>query len=184
MDTMPGVSYGALNVTVDRRAPDTTVESSPRRQINAETSTFECFVDEIDFESSFDCAAFEPCQVTPEYDGLSNGGHTFKVRVTDALGNAGSASEPFAWTVEGDVTASTVSKTRPANRAVIRPKAAYTTESVHTAAVVGKTGRIKTPPATRWSRTEPGGSPRDKPAADSTRPTAACKMVGRKALRQ
>ena len=149
---------------------------------------------EATFECSLDDAAFEPCQATPEYDGLSNGGHTFKVRATDALGNVGPASEPFAWTVEVDVTAPEISKTTPANRAknvalrsavvvyfsekvdpasvntstvrllkgaravpasvtydgarnraVIKPKAAYSPKSVYTAVVVGKAGGIKDP---------------------------------------
>ena len=58
------------------------------------------------FECSVDGGSFATCTSPDQINGLSEGGHTFQVRVVDIYGNVGVPSSVFTWTV--DRTAPTV----------------------------------------------------------------------------
>lgn len=50
-------------------------------------------------QCAFDAGTFAPCSSPWETDGLLDGGHTFRVKAADALGNE-SAPRTYAWTVD------------------------------------------------------------------------------------
>src|SRR5918999_580805 len=91
-------SYGW---TVDVTAPETTVDSGPADPTNETGARFE-FSSEAGatFQCSLDGAAFGACA---DYEGLAEGGHTFRVRATDRAGNVDATPASYGWTV--DVTA-------------------------------------------------------------------------------
>jgi hypothetical protein len=92
----------ALNVVIDRKAPDTSIDSSPKNPTNKTTATFGFSSDEqnISFECSLDGGPFEPCEAPKWYDRLSDGQHVFEVRTTDAAGNTDPSPARRRWAVD------------------------------------------------------------------------------------
>jgi Bacterial Ig-like domain len=98
----------ALNVVVDRQAPDTFIDSSLKNLTNETMAAFGFSSDEqnISFVCSLDGGPFEPCEAPKWYDRLSDGQHVFEVWATDAAGNTDPSPARRGWTV--DATAPTV----------------------------------------------------------------------------
>src|ERR687896_604979 len=86
---------------VDLTAPETTVDSGPADPTNETGARFE-FSSEAGatFQCSLDGAGFGACET--EYSGLSEGGHTFRVRATDAAGNTDSTPAVHEWEIRRD----------------------------------------------------------------------------------
>jgi Bacterial Ig-like domain len=90
------------NWTVDTVAPDTSIGSGPEVSVNSTSATFEFGSDEgwVSFECRLDGGAFEPCSSPKEYEGVSDGPHTFEVRATDIAGNVDGSPASRSWTVD------------------------------------------------------------------------------------
>ena len=76
------------------------VTSAPSGLVNSSAATFTFAAGE---PSSFDCQvddrSFAPCSSPVTYHGLTDGGHTFRVRPKDALGNLGAQAE-HSWAID------------------------------------------------------------------------------------
>jgi hypothetical protein len=112
------VASEALIVVVDRQAPETFVESSLKNLTNETMAAFGFSSNEqyTSFECSLDGGPFEACKAPKRYDRLSDGQHVFKVRATDAAGNADPNPARRRWAV--DATAPTVIKVTPLGKKV------------------------------------------------------------------
>jgi large repetitive protein len=86
----------------DTEAPDTTIDSTPEDVTEDTTAEFTFSATETGstFECSVDGAAFAPCTSPASYTDLAVGEHTFRVKATDAAGNADESPATFTWTVE------------------------------------------------------------------------------------
>ena len=120
---------GALNVVVDRRAPDTLVNSSPRAftneaasafrfSSNEEGSSFECFVDDGNFQA---------CSSPKEYTGLPDGEHVFETRSADIAGNVDPSPAMRTWTVDTEGPEASISE--PAAGTLVRGEARIAAEA-------------------------------------------------------
>ena len=92
-----------LDATVpDGAAPETTITSSPSGAEDEDSVTFEFASSEegSTFECSLDGAEFEDCTSPEGYSDLRDGSHTFRVRATDAAGNADGTPAERTWTVD------------------------------------------------------------------------------------
>jgi hypothetical protein len=86
-------------VVVDGTPPTVTIGQTPSNPSNSRSATFSFTVSEVlGALCKLDNAPFAPCPSTVQYDGLSDGPHTFTVAASDAAGNTGQDS--YAWTVE------------------------------------------------------------------------------------
>jgi len=88
----------ALSITVDTRAPATSLDSA---STFADRAEFGFSADEsgAGFECRLDNDAFAPCTSPRAYAGLPAGPHTFSVRATDRAGNTGAAPPARAFVV-------------------------------------------------------------------------------------
>jgi hypothetical protein len=90
---------GSYTWTIDRTGPLTMITSKPADPTDATSASFE-FTSEVGatYECSLDSTTnFSSCTSPKVYLGpLSEGSHTFRVRATDALGNAGPL-EAYTW---------------------------------------------------------------------------------------
>jgi hypothetical protein len=86
--------------TVDARVPVVTISSNQPAITNATAVTLSFSADKspVSFACQLDASAIAPCVTPTTYSGLTDGTHTFLVRATDALGNAGTTK--FAWTID------------------------------------------------------------------------------------
>jgi hypothetical protein len=100
--------------TVDTVGPATTISSKPVDPTNATTASF-AFSSEAGatFQCQLDGGVFAACTSPEAYSGLGEGSHTFAVRATDTLGNAG-PSATHTWRVDTTAPAISISST-PAN---------------------------------------------------------------------
>jgi hypothetical protein len=98
---------------VDATAPITQFDATPADPSNDTTPTFAFSASETaTFECSLDGGAFAACTSPVTAAALGDGGHTFAVRATDAVGNLG-GELAFAWAI--DTAAPTVTiNTEPA----------------------------------------------------------------------
>ena len=106
----------------DTKPPETTIYNGPSGTVNSASATFVFDSDEQDsstFECSLDGEAFGGCASPKEYTGLSDGAHAFRVRATDAAGNADPTPAERTWTV--DTTAPTVQAATPQDGAANVP---------------------------------------------------------------
>ena len=110
----------ALNLVVDRRPPDSVVDSSPRGYTNEAAHAFEFSSDEAGstFECFVDDGNFQPCSSPKEYTGLPDGEHVFEARAIDPAGNVDPSPTMRTWTV--DTQAPEASITEPADDALVR----------------------------------------------------------------
>jgi hypothetical protein len=98
----------AHNWLIDTRPPTGTVGSGPPALTNSRSATFTFSADEpSSFQCSFDGGSLVPCGSPASYTGLGDGAHTFLVRPTDAVGNAGAASS-YAWTIDATAPETTL----------------------------------------------------------------------------
>jgi len=89
---------------VDTRTPDTQITGSPGAASRDPAATFTFLSQDAGpnatFECKLDAGAFVACTSPREYTGLGEGGHTFAVRVRDALGNVDPSPAGRSWTVD------------------------------------------------------------------------------------
>jgi hypothetical protein len=97
-------SPATRKVTVDTAAPDTTIASGPDDPTTSTTAAFSFTSTEAGsaFECSLDGAAFAPCS-SPESSSVAGGTHQFRVRATDAAGNADATPAAWSWTVDAAI---------------------------------------------------------------------------------
>jgi hypothetical protein len=94
--------------TVDSSTPDTTIITGPGGTSgNAVSSTTAVFTFSspdagpgATFQCSLDGAGFTACSSPRTYNSLTEGGHTFAVRVRDAAGNPDPTPAMWSWTVD------------------------------------------------------------------------------------
>ncbi|MBA2359637.1 MAG: hypothetical protein H0V79_01655 [Actinobacteria bacterium] len=109
--------------TIETRAPAVAVTSGPAALTNSTSAGFSFSADEPStFQCNLDGSGFEPCSSPASYAGLSDGGHAFAVRATDAAGNVGAASA--SWTIDATAPQTTIDSA-PALRTTAR-SAAFT----------------------------------------------------------
>jgi large repetitive protein len=101
IDSHTNTGPAALHTwTVDTGPPTATLASGPSALSNSRSATFTFFAGEpSSFQCSLDGGGFVPCSSPASYAGLGDGGHTFVVRPTDVVGNAGAASS-YVWTID------------------------------------------------------------------------------------
>ena len=106
----------SFNWTVDAAPPETTITATPANPTNSDSATFEFVSSEAGstFECNLDGGGFVACTSPQNYTGLADGGHTFEVRATDALGNTDPTPASFNWTVDAAPPETTITAT-PAN---------------------------------------------------------------------
>jgi hypothetical protein len=105
------------NWTIDIKAPNTTINSSPPALTNNPRATFEFTSTEPGgtFQCSVDDGAFAPCASPFTTDPLGDGKHAFQVRALDLAGNPDkSPAKAKTWTVDTIAPDTTITKT-PAN---------------------------------------------------------------------
>jgi len=86
----------------DVTPPETTIESGPTGSVRETSASFTFGSSEAGstFECSLDGAPFAPCTSAVAHDGLSEGGHVFEVKATDASGNTDPTPATRSWTVD------------------------------------------------------------------------------------
>jgi IPT/TIG domain len=95
-----GISSSWFTVIGDTAPPATTITSGPSGTTSSTSATFEFTADEpATFECRLDGAGFGACTSPKTYTDLVDGSHTFRVRATDAAGNADPVPAERTWTV-------------------------------------------------------------------------------------
>jgi large repetitive protein len=114
--------------TVDTLPPDTAVSSGPGAVSGSSSATFTFASSEggSSFACSIDGGAFAPCVSPQSYGGFGGGPHSFRVRATDAAGNADPTPASYAWTVDL-LGASRTDRTPPGNVANVGRGVGYRT---------------------------------------------------------
>ena len=99
--------------TIDRTAPQTTIDSSPANPTSATGATFAFSSSEggSTFQCRIDGGSWTACSSPESYASLSDGSHTFDVRATDPAGNQDASPASYTWLV--DTTAPTSTATFP-----------------------------------------------------------------------
>ena len=87
---------------VDAEAPQTTITNGPSGTTRSSSATFAFDSSESDstFECSLNGSAFAACESPASFEDLPNGGHTFRVRATDAAGNTDATPASRTWMVD------------------------------------------------------------------------------------
>jgi len=90
------------SVTVDTRAPETSVDSGPGELTTTTEATIEFSSDEAGarFECRIDGAAFSACSSPDHLTGLTDGTHVLEVRAIDRAGNVDASPAGRSWTVD------------------------------------------------------------------------------------
>jgi hypothetical protein len=101
-DESPASHTWTVEPPADTTAPETTIDSGPSGVIHSNAATFEFSSSEggSSFECKLDGGAFESCSSPKTYNELSTGDHSFRVRATDAAGNADASEATRAFTVD------------------------------------------------------------------------------------
>jgi large repetitive protein len=97
--------------TIDLTAPETTIDSAPGDPSNDSSPTFAFSASEpgATFECELDGGGYAACGSPRTYPGpLADGPHTFKVKSTDAAGNANLTEATHAWTIDTTAPATTI----------------------------------------------------------------------------
>ena len=86
----------------DTTPPETTIDSGPSGTVNTGSASFSFSSSEAGsaFECSLDGAPYSRWSSPQIYAGLANGSHTFRVRATDAAGNADPTPASRTWKVQ------------------------------------------------------------------------------------
>ena len=89
---------------VDTSTPDTTMVSGPTGATATASATFTFLSPDAGAGATFQCTLdggpFLPCLSPQSYNGVSEGMHTFRVRVQDAVGNLDPTPATRTWTVD------------------------------------------------------------------------------------
>ena len=90
-----------LVVTPDSQAPTTTIDSGPSGTVSEGKATFAFHSSEAGstYQCQLDAGAVTPCTSPQDYQGLTEGQHTFKVSAIDAAGNADLVGATRTWSV-------------------------------------------------------------------------------------
>ncbi|MBN1530850.1 MAG: hypothetical protein JW895_17445, partial [Thermoleophilaceae bacterium] len=88
--------------TVDTEAPETTLGGGPDGVVAAKSASLSFGSSEggSAFECRVDGGGWEPCTSPRALTNLAEGGHTFRVRATDAAGNTDPTEATRSWTVD------------------------------------------------------------------------------------
>jgi hypothetical protein len=87
-------------VSPDTTSPETTITFGPSGTTNSTSAALGFTATEpTTFECGLDSGGFAACASPASYTGLGDGSHTFRVRVTDAAGNADPTPAEQTWTV-------------------------------------------------------------------------------------
>jgi hypothetical protein len=107
----------ATTAPQDTTPPETAIDTGPSGTVSSTTASFRFSSNESNstFECKLDDGAFQSCTSPKEYNGLSDGSHTFYVKATDAAGNTDAGPASRAWTV--DTKAPKVTSVFPAENA-------------------------------------------------------------------
>jgi Bacterial Ig domain/Chitobiase/beta-hexosaminidase C-terminal domain/Bacterial Ig-like domain/PASTA domain len=110
-------SPSSRSFTIDRSAPDTTIDSNPSNPSTSANASFSFSSTEggSTFECQIDGGGYSSCTSPKSYTGLSEGSHTFLVRATDLAGNTDGSAASYTWTV--DTVAPSSTTTFPASAA-------------------------------------------------------------------
>jgi len=86
---------------IDRTPPDAVLDSTPADPTNSASAAFTFSASEAGstFQCQLDGGGYSSCASPRNVSGLATGPHTFQVKATDPLGNAGSATA-FTWTID------------------------------------------------------------------------------------
>ena len=97
--------------TIDRVAPDTTIDSNPSNPSTSANASFSFSSTEgsSTFECQIDGGGYSSCTSPKSYSSLSEGSHTFLVRATDVAGNTDGSAASYTWTVDTVAPSSTTS---------------------------------------------------------------------------
>jgi hypothetical protein len=108
-----------VDFILDNTPPDTTIGAKPSDPSHDPSATFSFSGTDnltapakLTFECKLDGAAFAACTGPANLSGLADGGHTFQVRATDALGNVDPTPASYTWTI--DTVSPTISISAPA----------------------------------------------------------------------
>ena len=90
-----------LQITTDTTAPNTVIDSGPRKRTAKRTATFTFSSTEpgSTFECKRDNQSWIACISPRKLRGLSRGVHEFRVRATDAAGNVDGSPATRRWRV-------------------------------------------------------------------------------------
>jgi large repetitive protein len=104
----------AYTWTIDATGPIVTITQKPADPTTSQAANFAFTANEqATFQCKLDGAAFGACTSPKNYGGLTEGSHTFAVKATDALNNAG-LETTYTWRI--DITPPTVAITaKPTN---------------------------------------------------------------------
>ena len=101
-DIASNTGADAVNVTIDRTVPATTIDSAPSDPSAGASASFSFNSSEAG--ATFQCrlggGAWGACSSPESYSALSEGNHTFHVRATDAAGNVDPAPAAHSWTID------------------------------------------------------------------------------------
>lgn len=109
----PAASY---EWTIDRTAPNTTIDSAPPALTSDPdaTITFSSNEGGATFECSLDSGPYAACTSPKQYTGLADGPHSVSVRAIDAAGNVDPTPATASWTVDGTAPDTTLTSQPPA----------------------------------------------------------------------
>ena len=96
--------------TIDRAAPQTTIDSNPTNPTGSNGASFDFSSNEgsSTFECRIDGGAWGACTSPKSYASLSDGSHTFDVRATDVAGNTDASPAAYTWVVDTAAPSSTI----------------------------------------------------------------------------
>ena len=122
----------AAEFTIDRTAPDVTIDSGPDEHGNDTTAQFTFSSPEAGttFACSLDGETFEPCSSPASRDGLEDGPHGFTVQASDAATNAKTRTHLFAVDTIAPETTFTALPRDPTNALV--PSISFSSEPMVT----------------------------------------------------
>ena len=95
--------------TIDRAAPQTTIDSNPADPTSSTSASFDFSASEgsSSFECRIDAGSWGACTSPKSYASLADGSHTFDVRATDVAGNTDGSPASFTWLVDTAAPSST-----------------------------------------------------------------------------
>ncbi len=96
--------------TIDRVAPQTTIDTNPTDPSASSSASFTFSSDEggSSFECRIDAGSWSACTSPKSYTSLTDGSHTFDVRATDVAGNQDASAASYTWLVDTTAPSSTV----------------------------------------------------------------------------
>jgi hypothetical protein len=107
VDPTPGHAAWSIDAT----APSAVIAAGPRERTSAARATFWFSAERgARLDCSLDGGAFARCSSPARYSGLRAGRHTFRVRATDAAGNADPSPTRWTWTIDRTPPRTTITR--------------------------------------------------------------------------